>query len=184
MNILMFAASLRKDSVNKKLIHIAADLARAAKHRVTLEDFSKFNCVLYDGDVEEKTGLPVGALKFVKALVDNDVLIMASPEYNYSTPGTVKNLIDWASRAKPIPWKNKPILLLSASPAMAGGHRGLLQTTISLACCGAYVYPNTFSLSNAYEMFDEQGQLKESKLRDTLEKRIEEFLRFSEKILS
>lgn len=178
MNILMFAASSRQDSLNKKLIHCAADLVKLQQHQVMLQDFSVFQCELYHGDVEQTKGLPAGAIKLIQELNNSDALIIASPEYNYSTPGTLKNLIDWVSRAKPMPWKHKPILLLSASPAMAGGHRGLLQTMIPLQCCQAYVYPNTFSLSNADQMFNEKGMLKDEQISHLLEKRLVEFMQY------
>ncbi len=102
-------------------------------------------------------------------------LIIASPEYNHSTPGTLKNLIDWVSRIQPTPWKGQYILLLSASPAMAGGNRGLWATRIPLECCGSFVYPDMFSVSNAYSAFDGNNQFVDDKANQRLEALIKDF---------
>ena len=183
MKILMFAASSRTESVNKKLIHLSSHVIDQTKHEIDLIDFAEFSVPAYDGDAEEKTGLPTGALIFIDKLKKHDCLIMASPEYNFGTPGTLKNLIDWVSRAKPIPWKDKPILLMAASPALAGGSRGLIQTQIPLSCCRAHVFPKMFTLPNAYEMFDDAGQLKDKALQKRLMSNIEDFLVFTNKII-
>lgn len=66
MKFMMMAASLRKDSFNKKLINLAAQLMRSLQHAVDLTDFADFEMPLYNADVENTTGLPVGALKFIK----------------------------------------------------------------------------------------------------------------------
>jgi chromate reductase, NAD(P)H dehydrogenase (quinone) len=175
MRIFMFAAALRQESTNKKLINIAATLAKKMQHEVDLAQYSEFMLPLYDGDMEKNQGIPEIATQFSKRMQQNDALIIASPEYNHSTPGTLKNLIDWVSRINPSPWKNQYILLLSASPAMAGGNRGLWATRIPLECCGSFVYPDMFSVSNAYSAFDENNQLLDEKLTQRLEKLISDF---------
>jgi len=178
MDILLFAASLRKDSCNKKLIQIAKEQFDTKDCQMTLSNFSDFNLPLYNGDLEETKGLPEAALYFIDLLQKHDALVMASPEYNYSTPGILKNLIDWVSRHRPMPWRAKPVLLLSASPSLAGGSRGLLHTSTTLSCCQSYVFPRTFSLSNAYEAFDSDHKLKDKALLETLDKNINAFIKF------
>src|ERR1700677_3357123 len=141
MRIFMFAAALRSESTNKKLINIAADIAQKAQHEEDLASFSEYMLPLYDGDLEKNQGIPKAAQDFAQRMQQADALIISSPEYNHSTPGTLKNLIDWVSRIQPTPWKNQYILLFSASPAMVGGNRGLWATRIPLECCGSFVYP-------------------------------------------
>jgi chromate reductase len=174
MRLLMFAASLRKDSVNKKLIQLAAKLAKDSGNEIDLADFSEFEAPLYNADIQNQEGIPKNITRFIQRMQDADGLIISSPEYNFSTPGTLKNFIDWVSRITPMPWTNQHILLLSASPALVGGNRGLWATRVPLECCGAFVFPDMFSLSSAYEAFDEQGQLKDAgsqkRLQDTLQK--------------
>jgi len=179
MKILLFAASLRKDSINKKLINLVAKLlAKESKADVNLVEFSEFDVPLYNGDIEDNEGIPVGAIKFIERLQAVDGLIIASPEYNFSVPGTLKNLLDWTSRYQPIPWAEKPVLLISASPSLAGGSRGLLHTRVSLEVCGAYVYPKMFSLANAYEAFSSRGTFNDKELQMQLQQRVKAFLHF------
>jgi chromate reductase len=179
MKILLLAASLRKDSINKKLINLVAKLfAKESKINVNLVEFSEFDVPLYNGDIEDNEGIPSGAVKFIKRLQAVDGLIIASPEYNFSIPGTLKNLLDWISRYKPIPWAEKPVLLISASPSLAGGSRGLLHTRVSLEVCGAYVFPKMFSLANAYEVFNSQGALNDKELQMQLQQKVTAFLHF------
>jgi NAD(P)H-dependent FMN reductase len=161
--ILLLAASLRGDSCNRKLIHVADQVLKPINCDAQVLNFSDFNAPLYNGDIEESTGVPSNINHFAQILQSAKGLIIASPEYNYSTPAPLKNLIDWTSRIKPMPLAKKPILLLSASPSLVGGSRGLLATEVTLLACGAYVFPRTFSLSNAYDAFDEQLSLKDEK---------------------
>lgn len=176
MKIFMFAAALRAESTNKKLIQIAADLAKSAQDEVDLASFSEFMLPIYDGDIEKNQGVPKVAQDFAARMQAAQALIISSPEYNHSTPGTLKNLIDWVSRISPMPWKNQYILLLSASPAMVGGNRGLWATRIPLECCGSFVYPDMFSLPNAYQAFDEKNQLIDIKSTQRLEGLIKDFI--------
>jgi chromate reductase len=105
-------------------------------------------------------------------------LVISSTEYNYSTPGTLKNLIDWVSRLNPTPWKDCPILLMSASPALVGGNRGLWHTRVPLECCGGFILPNMFSLASAYTAFDEKGKLKDAELQKRLQQNISQFIAY------
>ncbi len=176
MRIFMFAAALRAESTNKKLINIAANIAKNAQHEVDLASFSEFMLPIYDGDMETHQGIPQAAQDFAKRMHAAQAVIISSPEYNHSTPGTLKNLIDWVSRIQPMPWKNQFILLLSASPAMVGGNRGLWATRIPLECCGSFVYPDMFSLPLAYQAFDANNQLNDIKSTQRLEALIKDFL--------
>jgi NAD(P)H-dependent FMN reductase len=179
MQLFLFAASLRQDSVNKKLINLTAKLCKQQNHSVDLADFAEFDMPLYNGDIEQSTGLPQGALKFIERMEKATGLIIASPEYNFSIPGTLKNLIDWVSRANPMPWRGKRILLLSASPSMVGGNRGLWSTRIPLEQCGAFVYPDMFSLAAAYSAFQENGDLTDNNLQERLSSLIADFSRMA-----
>lgn len=181
--ILLMAASLRQDSCNKKLINLIGSLSMQQKIDVEKIKFADFLLPLYDGDFEETKGLPELAKAFIAKLKAADGLIISSPEYNYSTPGTLKNLIDWVSREKPMPWVKYPIMLCSASPAPAGGNRGLLNTVVALQCaCNAQVYPPMFSLGNAYEAFASDGSLKDKDLEQRLTKNIVGFDEFVQKV--
>lgn len=176
MKLLMLAASLRKDSCNKKLINLAAQIARNYNATVDLADFSEFSAPLYNADMQTGMGFPSEVTHFTKRLQDADGLVISSPEYNFSIPGTLKNLIDWVSRINPMPWKGYPILLMSASPSLIGGNRGLWSTRIPLEACGGFVFPDMFSLASAYTAFDDHGQLNDKGLSARLSQNIAEFI--------
>src|SRR5436309_11539205 len=99
--ILAFAGSMRTESLNKKLIKVAIKGAEAAGAQVTYLDLRDLNLPLYDGDLESSDGLPAGARKFKDLLFANDGIMIASPEYNSSISGVLKNAIDWATRYVP-----------------------------------------------------------------------------------
>lgn len=180
MKILAFAASLRKDSYNRKLIRIGADIAQELGAAVELVDFHAFDMPIYDGDLQSTAGLPAGALQWIKKLETADGMIISSPEYNNSIPGSLKNAIDWVSRARPIPFKGKSALLLAASPSFAGGVRGLWQLRIPLECLGVFVYPEMFPLPSADEAFDEKGNLIDPKTPERLRRLIGAYLKAAE----
>lgn len=182
MKLLTFAASARKDSFNKKLIHIAEKIATKMGHEIDHAEFEEFDLPLYNADVQAKDGIPPIAEKFVKRMHAADGVIISSPEYNFSIPGTLKNLIDWVSRIQPMPWNNQYILLMSASPSLVGGNRGLWAARIPLESCGSLIYPDMFSLSAAHEAFDEKNQLKNEELEKRLNTIIEKFTAIGKKI--
>src|SRR5262249_3507420 len=136
MRLLAFAASLRDGSLNRKLLHVAVAVARGAGAEVDLAHFREFSMPPYDGDENERIGLPPGASLLTERVRAADAVMIAAPEYNYSISGALKNAIDWVSRARPMPWRGKSLYLLSASPSPIGGIRGLWQTRIPLEGCG------------------------------------------------
>src|SRR5438309_1602688 len=122
---LVLSASLREGSLNGKLAALATTAIEAQggmAEQVSLRDYDSPS---FDADREGREGLPAGADLFRQRLEANDAFVIASPEYNSSMPGVLKNLIDWVSRHRPQPFNEKYGLLMSASPSMIGGNRGL-----------------------------------------------------------
>ena len=105
MRVFAFAASLRRDSFNRKLIRLAAQASERAGASVDHADFHEFDMPLYDGDVEAASGIPAGAQKLRERFLSADAFMISTPEYNYSIPGVLKNAIDWVSRATPAAWR-------------------------------------------------------------------------------
>jgi chromate reductase, NAD(P)H dehydrogenase (quinone) len=176
IRVLVFAASLRGGSLNDRLASLAARVATekgAVVDRATMADF---DCPSYDGDAEASDGVPVGAQRLHERLVAADAFVIASPEYNASMPGVLKNAIDWVSRVRPQPFNGRQGLLLSASPSMAGGNRGLWSLRIPLEHLGARVYPDMFSLAQAHEALDDGGRIANATLQQRFEATIECFL--------
>lgn len=184
MKILAFAASLRRGSLNRKLIALAAEMARSAGAEVDLAEFREFELPIYDADLDASGGLPPGGLELKRRLERADGVIIAAPEYNYSIAGPLKNAIDWVSRARPMPWRGKSIYLMSASPSPVGGIRGLWQTRIPLEGCGALVFPDMFALPHANEAFDDSGALRDRSRAERLRHDVVGFVRLAEAIAS
>lgn len=176
MKLFLMAASVKQASVNKKLINLTEKLLRDKPVTLDKADFREFDVPLYDADVNESSGLPAGAKKLIERMHAADGLIWSVPEYNFSMPGTLKNLIDWVSRDPALPWKNQFMLLLSASPSLVGGNRGLWSVRVPLECCGAFIYPDMFSLANAYQAFDDKGGLIDATLEKRLDALLDSFL--------
>lgn len=179
LKVLVFGASLRADSLNGTLAALAARLAQqtgAAVDHATMRDF---DVPSYDGDVEKAHGIPKGAEELRRRLLEADAFIVSSPEYNASMPGMLKNLIDWTSRFRPQPFDGKHGLLLSASPSMGGGNRGLWVLRMPLEHLGARIYPDMFSLAQAHKALVD-GHIADAGLSARFEKNLEAFLSLAE----
>jgi len=144
--------------------------------RASMRDF---DVPSYDGDVEKEQGIPKGAEELRRRLSESDAFIVSSPEYNASIPGVLKNLIDWTSRYRPQPFDGKHGLLLSASPSMGGGNRGLWALRMPLEHLGARIYPDMFSLALAHEALIE-GDIVDPGLRARFDKNLQAFLSLAE----
>lgn len=167
--IVAFAGSTRLESFNQKLVHVAVGAAIAAGAEVTVVDLRDLALPLYDGDVETADGLPEGARRFKSILRESDGLLIASPEYNSSITGALKNAIDWATRpeadneAPLVAFRGKAAAIMSASPGALGGLRGLVTLRMLLGNIGVLVQPDQVTISAAHEAFDEKGALKDEK---------------------
>jgi chromate reductase, NAD(P)H dehydrogenase (quinone) len=176
IRILVFAASLRAGSLNAKLAALAADVVRQNGGVADLAPMQEFDVPPYDGDLEVADGIPAGAERLRRRLDRVDAFVVASPEYNASIPGILKNLIDWTSRHRPQPFNERHALLLSASPSMAGGNRGLWALRIPLEHLGARVYPDMFSLAQAHHGIGPDGRLTEAEMQARFESNIVNFM--------
>lgn len=184
MNMLAFAASLRAASLNRKLIQQAVIILRAAPGvDVDLADFREFDMPMYDGDREARDGIPAGGLEFIRRIQEADGVVISTPEYNGGIPGTLKNAIDWASRAEPIPFENKPILLIGASPGGLGAVRGLWHSRVPLETIGAHVYPEMMGVPRAHQAFDDNGRLQDPNQLSRLQGLLLSYIDFVRKLL-
>lgn len=177
INVLAFSGSLRDDSVNKKLVLEAANFARQLGANVTVINLKDYPMPYYDQDLEDREGLPPKAREFRNLLIQNQIVIIASPEYNGSISGVLKNALDWASRddnANPSRdgFQGKKFLLLSASPGKGGGTRGLVHLRAVIENIGGTVLATQVSVPNAYSAFNDQGQLKDAQLRMQLQQSV------------
>ncbi|MFB7495434.1 NADPH-dependent FMN reductase [Streptomyces sp. NPDC056161] len=176
LRVLVFGGALRADSANSRLAALVARLVSDTGATVDLAGMREFGMPLYDGDVEAAEGLPPGALALRDRIDRNDAFVISSPEYNASVPGVLKNAIDWVSRVRPQPFKTKHALLVSASPSLVGGNRGLWALRVPLEHLGTRVYPDMFSLPNSYQAFTEDGTLADTGLQHRLSETVSGFL--------
>jgi len=180
IRVLVFGASLRRASLNQRLAELVASVVEekgGTPDRATMADF---DCPSYNGDVEQAQGVPGGAHRLRDRLIAADAFIIASPEYNASMPGCLKNAIDWVSRIRPQPFNGRQGMLLSASPSMAGGNRGLWSLRVPLEHLGSRVYPDMFSLAQAHQAFDAAGRIADPVLRERFDRTLECFLELVE----
>jgi chromate reductase len=180
VRVLVFSASLRDNSLNDRLASLAARGVEAVGGVVDRASMRDFDCVSYDGDEERQGHMPEGATRLRERLLASDAFIVASPEYNASMPGVIKNVIDWVSRFRPQPFTRRQGLLMSASPSMAGGNKGLWSLRIPLEHLGARIYPDMFSLAQAHQAFAEDGRIKDAKLQERFDATISCWLQLVE----
>ena len=158
--ILAVAGSMRSGSLNRKLLRVAVQVAEE-EAEVDLVDLRELNLPLYDGDLEVREGLPEGAVRFKERIQQADGLLISSPEYNQSVPGTFKNAIDWASRGPGDVFENKVAALMGASPGGFGAVRSLLHLHQILTSLGIWLIPSQVTVSRAHQAFDPEGTLKD-----------------------
>ena len=180
MKVFGLAASLRKESINRRLLMLAEGIVRDSGHEVDHAEFRDFDIPLYDGDLQNESGIPAGAQALGARIAGADAWLLASPEYNWGAPGTIKNAIDWLSRMQPVPLDRKSALLLSASPSLVGGARGLMSLRIPLEVLGCWCYPKVFALAQAGQAYDEDGKLANEALDKMLRSMIGDYLATAE----
>jgi chromate reductase, NAD(P)H dehydrogenase (quinone) len=166
MKVLGISGSLRRDSHNTKLLRAAAEL---------LPDDVQFE--LWDGlkevppyDEDDDTDpAPAAVARLRAAIAGADALLIATPEYNSSIPGQLKNAVDWASR--PIATnvlRNKPVAVIGASTSAFGAVWAQAELRKVLAATGARVIDAELPVAHAQERFDEDGRLVDEDLRERL----------------
>ena len=177
---LVFSASLRESSLNAQLARLAAETIEAEGGQVEFASMREFDAPSYDADVQRDSGFPPGADLLRDRLEACQAFVVSSPEYNASMPGVLKNAIDWVSRYNPQPLNQRHGLLLSASPSMVGGNRGLWALRVPLEHLGARIYPDMFSLAQAHTAFTDQGRIASPELQARFETNIANFMNLVE----
>lgn len=178
MKLFAFAASHRKESINRKLARVAADMAAEQGANVTFAEYGEFDSPIYDDELFDENAIPESVNRFIAHLGGAKGIILASPEYNWSFPGSLKNLIDWASVKKPNPLQGKCVLLLSASPSLRGGAQGLVQLRTPLSALGAFVYPKIFYLAKA-DVLLQNDTITDERVRLDLQQLTQNFVKFA-----
>lgn len=165
VNVLAFSGSTRNDSLNQKLVTEAALVAKELGATVTIVNLKDYEMPFYNSDLESKEGQPKKAQELREKMLKSQVIIIASPEYNGSLSGTLKNTIDWLSRdEKGQPsrdaYKDKKFVIMSTSPGPSGGVRGLTHLRSIIENIGGTVVAGQLIVPNGFEAFDDKDHLK------------------------
>jgi len=168
--ILAFAGSNSKNSINKQLVKYTATLIE--KESTTIVDLNDFSLPLFSVDLEKESGFPENAIKFDKLLQEVDGIILSLAEHNGSYTAVFKNLFDWLSRIEPKLWRNKPMLLMAASPGGRGGKGVLAAATERFPRHNSNIVAS-FSLPNFNENY--KGELTNDKLQQEFQQAIHQF---------
>ena len=171
--VLAFSGSTRKDSYNNRLVIEAAELARQMGATVTIINLKDYPMPFYDGDIEEKEGMPKNAKRLRDLMINNDAIIIASPEYNHSVPAVLKNALDWASRsesgtASKEAFKGKKFALMSTSPGKKGGINGLRHLSEIIQDCGGTVISKQVSVPSSIQYFSEKERGENPLLKEEI----------------
>lgn len=184
MKFLVFAGSTRRQSFNRRLAAVAAQMGRDMGAQVTLLELADFDIPLYNADLEA-AGTPPDVIRLKDMLDAHPAWVICSPEYNGSYTGLLKNTIDWASSpvaGHPVwhdaarPFAGKVVGMLSASNGALGGLRSqghLAPLLVNLQC---WLAPRNFALSQAASAFDAQGQLIDAGQADRVRGVVEQVL--------
>jgi chromate reductase, NAD(P)H dehydrogenase (quinone) len=167
MRVLGISGSLRNESLNTMLLRAAGGLL---PDEVEFELWEGLKAVPpYDED-DDRDPVPAGATQLRDALAGADAILFATPEYNSSVPGQLKNALDWASRPFPTNvLRNKPVAVVGASRGMFGAVWAQAELRKVLAAIGARVLEVELPVGHAHTRFDEDGRLTDDSIREQLE---------------
>jgi chromate reductase, NAD(P)H dehydrogenase (quinone) len=165
MRVLGISGSVRRDSHNRRLLRAAGDTLPPGAHLAEWDGLA--GLPIFDEDLEDSP--PAIVQHFLDAIEEADALLIATPEYNASIPGGLKNALDWASR--PFPdnvLKDKPAAVIGASTGLFGAVWAQAELRKVLAAIGARVLEGDVAVGHAPNRFDENGRLVDPELRDQL----------------
>ena len=166
MKILGISGSLRADSHNTKLLRAAAELL---PREVEFEQWTDLKAVPpYDEDDDVQPG-PAAVTELKAAIAEADAVLFATPEYNASIPGVLKNALDWVSRPLATnPLRNKPVAVVGASTGAFGAVWAQAELRKVLAAIGARVVEGEVAVGHSPTRFDDNGTLVDEDLREQL----------------
>ena len=182
LDVLVICGSLRKGSYNAALARMLPALVPAGMSLRTAPSFAKLP--IYDHDIQTASGFPAEANAWADAIRSADALIIVTPEYNWSIPGGLKNAIDWVSRMKDQPFKDKPVALQSAAGGILGGSRAQYHLRQCLTSIDAILFgrPEVI-VTFAPQKFDETTlELKDPTAIDLIKQQLAGFEKFARRV--
>ena len=170
-NIIAFAGSNSKTSINKQLAVYASSLVENVE--VTTLDLNDFELPVYGMDLENEKGIPENAQKFLDAIKSSDGIVLSLAEHNGAYSTVFKNLFDWMSRINGKLWSEKPMLLMASSPGARGGVTVLEIAKGRFPFMGGNIVAD-FSLPSFFDNFKE-GKVVNEELHLQLTTQVEAF---------
>jgi chromate reductase len=178
INVLTICGSLRKGSFNAAIARALPALAPPELAFTPAPSFANFP--IYNVDLHNSSGVPADVAAWCDAIRAADAVVVVSPEYNWSIPGGLKNAIDWASRLKDIPFKDKPVALQSASGGQVGGARMQYHLRMALTTLEAFLFgkPEVFVNFAAKKIDEKTGELTDEPTKDIIKMQLAAFAKF------
>jgi chromate reductase, NAD(P)H dehydrogenase (quinone) len=179
LDVLVICGSLRKGSYNAALARTLPGLAPAGIKLRSAPSFATFP--IYNFDLQQSAGFPAEVNAWADAIRSADAIIVVSPEYNWSIPGGLKNAIDWVSRMKEQPFKDKPVALQSCAGGILGGSRMQYHLRQSLTSVDVVLFgrPEVI-VTFAAQKFDEKTlELKDQTAIDLIKQQLAAFETFA-----
>jgi chromate reductase len=180
-NIVGICGSLRKGSYNRMLMNAWPELAPPGMSFTEAPPFR--DLPLYDADIQGSTGFPTAVTAFADAIRAADGVIFCTPEYNFSVPGGLKNMLDWVSRMPSQPFVGKPVAIQTASPGPLGGARVQydLRRMLQYLDVLALNKPEIFVGSCAGKFDEKSGALTDETTRGFVKQQLAAFAAFIER---
>jgi chromate reductase, NAD(P)H dehydrogenase (quinone) len=174
MRVLGISGSLRVGSLNTALIRAAATMLPPEAELVIYDDLARLPPYSEETDVEPP---PADVERFRSAVASADAVLIATPEYNGSLPGQLKNALDWGSRPRgTAPFEGKPVAVVGASPGLFGAVWAQADTRRILGVMGAKVLERELPVSQAKDRFDADGHLVDDEIAGALEEIVRDLL--------
>ncbi|MEM9715400.1 MAG: NAD(P)H-dependent oxidoreductase [Pseudomonadota bacterium] len=162
--LLLISGSLRKDSFNTKLLHVVAGAYGGDSQLADL------NQPLFNEDLEaELDGVPAEVQALSDQIKAAEAVVIASPEYNKNLTGVLKNALDWVSRTKGGPWKDKPVALVGASPGREGAARAMHSVVLAIKPFQPRLVTGPeIQIAMAHQEFADDGSLPNERYMDAI----------------
>ena len=181
--IIGISGSLRRESFNTSLLRAAVDVVPPGS---TIEIGSIREIPLYDGDVEATQGIPPPVQALKDLIASGDGLLIVTPEYNNSTPGVLKNAIDWLSRPPADSarvFRGRPVAIIGATPGLGGTRLSQAALLPVLRTLGTLPwFEGRLEVSSAAKVFDKDGRIVDDAIRVRLETLVKGFTHFADAV--
>lgn len=182
LNVVVIVGSLRRHSFNASLARALPGLAPPGLKLTPAPAYDKIP--FYNFDLQTEQGFPAEVTALADAIRAADGVIIVSPEYNWTIPGALKNAIDWMSRLKDNPFKEKPVALQSAAGGVLGGSRMQYHMRQCLTSIDAMLFgkPEILVTFAAQKIDEKTGEIKDQPTIDIIKQQLAAFETFIRKV--